>query len=327
MLNAGFWAGRRVLVTGAGGLIGSWAAEALADAGARVTATVRPGSRPQITPRSNLVIEACDLESPDACSAVTRGQHAVLSFAHSDGSAEFKRKHPASLFRRNISITLNLLEAGARHGVERLLITSSAEVYSGAVPVPAVEAAAFQHLEETLGDGYSWSKRMTEMVAGLYAREHGFHLAIARPSNVYGPRDSFDPERGRVIPTFISRIFSGEPITLWGDGQQIRTFLYVEDFVRGAIDLVERGAHGRAVNFAGTEEISILQLAQLIARLLGREAAIRHDHSKPTGVLRRVLDVTQASRTLQFQPRVRLEEGLRHTIDSFISSQLQHATH
>ena len=327
MLTDGFWAGRRVLVTGAGGLIGSWAAELLASYGACVTATVRPGSRPQIAPRPNLTIASCDLESPEACSELTQGQHAVFSFAHSDGSAEFKRKHPASLFRRNISITLNLMEAGARHGIERMLITSSAEVYSGAVPVPAVEAAAFQHLEDTLGDGYSWSKRMSEMVAGLYAREYGFHLAIARPSNVYGPRDSFDPDRGRVIPVFIGRIFAGEPITLWGDGRQIRTFLYVEDFVRGAVDLLERGAHGGAVNFAGTEEISIVELAELIGSLLGRPAALRYDRSKPTGVLRRVLDVTTARRTLQFEPRIRLEEGLRHTIDSFISSQLQHATH
>lgn len=321
-----FWHGRRVLVTGAGGLIGSWAAAVLAGKGARVTATVRPGSPANLTPRSNLTIAPCDLESADACSDVTRGQQAVFSFAHSDGSAEFKRKHPASLFRRNIAITINLMEAGARHGVERMLITSSAEVYSGAVPVPAVEAAAFQHLEDTLGDGYSWSKRMTEMVSGLYAKEYGIRLAIARPSNIYGPGDSFDPARGRVIPTFIGRIFAGEPITLWGDGRQIRTFLYVEDFVRGAVDLLERGAHGGAVNFAGTEEISIAELAQLIAKLLGRPATLRFDQTKPAGVLRRVLDVGVAARTLQFQPRVRLEDGLRQTIDSFIATQLQHAT-
>lgn len=314
-----FWTGRRVVVTGAGGLIGSWTAELLAARGAQVTATVRPGSEARMPARPNLAIVPCDLECRSSCLALLENQHAVFSLAHADGSAEYKRRHPASLFRRNLSISLNLMEAAAEHHVERILLASSAEVYSAGVPEPATEADGFRHLDGTLTDGYSWSKRMTELSASLYAREHGIRVAIARPSNVYGPRDSFDPARGRVIPMFIRRILAGEPLTLWGDGQQVRTFLFVEDFARGAIELLERGAVGEAVNFAGLEEISIIELARLISRLAGRDAVIECDSSKPSGVVRRVLNTDKARALLQFEPRVGLEEGLRRTIDSFIA--------
>ncbi len=315
---SGFWTGRNVVVTGAGGLIGSWTAELLAARGARVTATVRPGTAARLPAGPNLTIVPCDLECRASCGALVEGQYAIFSLAHADGSAEYKRRHPASLFRRNLSISMNLMEAAAEHRVERVLIASSAEVYSAAVAEPASEGDAFRHLDGTLSDGYAWSKRMTEMAAALYAREYGIGIGIARPSNIYGPRDNFDPARGRVIPMFIRRILAGEPLTLWGDGRQVRTFLFVEDFARGAIDLLEQAATGEPVNFAGAEEISILELARLIARLAGRDTVIECDPSKPAGVARRVLDARKARELLQFEPRVSLEEGLRRTIDSYL---------
>jgi GDP-L-fucose synthase len=312
-----FWEGRRVLVTGGNGFIGGWAVDKLLELRADLSVTVRPGTDSTWLRRRNLNILAADLEIPENCHAVCRRQEVILSFAHKDGSGDYKRRHPASLFRQNMSITFNLMEAAARSGVERMLITSSAEVYAPDSAVPTSEAAAFRNLEGTYGDGYGWSKRMSELAAALYSREYGIKLAIARPSNVYGPRDTVDLARGRVVPMFVLRVLRGEPIVIWGDGQQVRTFLYVEDFVRGAIDLTERHATGEPVNFSGDEQITIGNLAATIARLAGQPLDICCQTDKPAGSPRRILDTTRATEVIGFKPRIGLEEGLRLTIDSY----------
>jgi len=324
-----FWAGRRVLVTGGGGFIGAHVASLLVARGARVTVTTGTRAAPERLAMLHALgcerIGPIDLTGPEACAAACRGQEAVLNLAHADGSVAFKRSRPAWIFRRNTVITLNMLEAALAAGVERTLVVSSSEVYPAVATPPMTEsAAAAATLSDRADDGYAWSKRVSELAAQLYAREHAMKVAIARPNNVYGPGDHFDAERSRVIPGLIRDVFAAaDRITVWGSGEQVRTFLYVEDFARGALDLTERYAVGDPVNFGGEEEVTILQLAEMVVRLSGRRLAVVCDPRKPAGSPRRTVDTTKAREVLGYRSSVPLETGLRATIASYQENALR----
>jgi nucleoside-diphosphate-sugar epimerase len=321
----GYWAGRRVLVTGAGGFIGAHVAAVLAAEGARVTA----GTGPRPSPERLAVLEGhgcervvpVDLTVPEECAAACRGQEAVFNLAHADGSVAFKRSRPAAIFRRNTLITLNVLEAAQAAGVERALVMSSSEVYPADAEPPLAEPAGVASLADRTDDGYAWSKRVSELAAGLYAREHGLKVAVARPNNVYGPGDHFEGERCRVVPSLIRGVFeASDCLRVWGSGEQVRTFLYVEDLARGLLDLTERHAVGDPVNLGGDEEVTIRRLAETIVRVCGRTLPVVCDARRPAGAARRTVDLAKARAVLGFRPATPLEEGLRLTVASYESA-------
>jgi nucleoside-diphosphate-sugar epimerase len=320
-MTDGFWNKRRVLVTGGSGFIGSHVVEMLVERGATVTATVY--GRDDLPNLEGLLdrtaVLAADLTQLDACQRACEGQDVVMNIAHADGSVAFKRAKPAFIFRQNMLVTLNMLEAARDAGVGRFFVMSSAEVYSPDAASPIAESHSFGGLEDRPLDGYAWSKRMSEFAGRLFAAEHDMNVTVARPNNVYGPRDYFDAARGRVIPSLIRGAFEGNgPIVLWGDGRQTRTFLFVEDLARGLLALVERGPKCSAVNFSGSEEIAVADLAALIVRLSGREVEIVCDRTKPSGPERRTLATEKAADLLGFEPTVSLEAGLRLTIDAYL---------
>jgi GDP-L-fucose synthase len=318
-----FWQGKRVLVTGGSGFIGSHVVEMLVEEGAQVTTTAWAGQNPSNLVNLQRVADhittfAVDLTRLEDCMEACENQEVIFNVAHLDGSVAFKRAHPASIFRQNMLITLNMLEAACKNQVDRFLVMSSAEIYPPEAPVPTSETEGLRGLPDRLTDGYAWSKRMSESAAQFFAREHGLKVAIARPSNVYGPRDYLDPKRGRVIPMFIKRIFEGEgPLVIWGTGEQVRTFLYVEDLARGLLGLVEKYPQCDPVNLGGDEEITVKELAELVVRLSGKEAKIVCDPEKPSGPLRRVCDISKARHVLGFVPTVPLETGLERTVNFF----------
>jgi len=315
-----FWHGKRVLVTGGSGFIGSHVVERLVALGSQVTATVRPNPVNLSNldgMREKIRIQSVDLTRLEGCLEVCQNQAVVLNLAHADGSVFFKKTRPAYILRQNMLITLNMLEAASHHHVERFLVTSSAEVYPNESPVPTPESAAF-HRADRLTDGYAWSKRMSELAARIWTHEHALRIAIARPNNIYGPRDYWEDEKGRVIPMFIKKAVQGkDPIVIWGTGETVRTFLYAEDLARGLLDLVEKYATCEPVNFGGEEEIALRGLAELIVRLSGSQVEIVCDATKPAGALRRISDTSTARAILGFSPTVSLEAGLRRTIDMY----------
>jgi GDP-L-fucose synthase len=319
-----FWDGKRVLVTGGAGFTGSHLVELLLKTGKGVKVTVADdfssGSKENLRGVFGRIrFLKADLRLPKACSAACRGQEVVLHLAARIGGVGYNVAHPATMFRENILLSTHVLEAARKAGVERFLMTSSACVYPRFCKVPTPETEGFRDWPEPTNEGYGWAKRMDEFQAMAAHKEFGLKVAIARPYNTYGPRDDFDPETSHVIPALIRRVFSGEdPLRVWGNGRQSRSFLYVEDAARGLLETAERYAECDPVNLGTREEVTIAELVSLIVGLSGARPKIEFDPSKPTGQPRRNCDTRKALRKAGFKARVGLREGLRRTIEWYL---------
>jgi GDP-L-fucose synthase len=321
--DGNFWNQTNVLVTGGSGFIGSHVVETLLDEGAHVSLTTSARENDAIranpvNPTRAAKVVKVDLTRVEDCKQACRDQEVVISAAHVDGSAAYKQAHPAYIFQQNMLMTLNMLEAMRFADVKRSLILSSAEVYPPDAKVPTRESESLASIPGQQSDGYAWSKRMSEFSAQSYAREYGLKVAIARPSNVYGPRDRFEQTRSRIIPALIMKaIENRETFPIWGNGEQIRSFLYVKDLSKGLVHMIDKLPEPDPVNFAGSEEITIRKLAELILRLMGKTAKITLDAEKPSGPQRRVLDISKAKEELGWVPTTTLKDGLQATINFY----------
>ncbi len=317
----GYWDRKRVLVTGGAGFIGSHLVERLlaSSRGARVTAVGRDPAKA----RRNLAavwksvrFVRADAAEPAAMRRLCRGQDVVINMAASVGGVQYNSVHHGSLFRDNMGIGLTVLEAARQAGVGRFVVVSSACVYPRDCAIPTPESEGFRDAPERTNEGYGWAKRMQEYAGRAYAAEYGMEVAIARPYNAYGPRDHFGPERSHVIAALVKRVCDGEdPVVVWGDGSSTRSFLFVEDFARGVLEVAEKHPVAEALNVGADEEVSIKDLAATIVRLAGTGARLVFDRSKPSGQPRRRCDVSRARAAIGFRARVSLEEGLRRTIE------------
>lgn len=314
-----FWSGKRVLVTGGSGFVGSFVVEMLLDRGARVAITARRLDRafrflPNL--KRQIVVFEGDLEDAEVARRAVSDADVLMHLAAQVGGIEYNVKHPASIFYSNMQIFMNLMEAARLEGIGRIMVTSSACVYPRHCSIPTPESEEFVACPEPSNEGYGWAKRMQEFMALAYSREYDMNICIARPYNAYGPRDNFDPSSSHVIPALIRRIEEAEnPLVVWGSGMATRSFLYVEDFAAGLIAIAEKSPQVEGINLGADEEITIGDLARLIVQVSGRNVEIRIDSSKPDGQPRRCCDTTLAKQLIGFVPRMRFEEGLHRTIE------------
>jgi GDP-L-fucose synthase len=237
--------------------------------------------------------------------------------------------HPASMFMDNMSLFFSSMRAAATVGVERYLVTSSACVYPRHCSIPTPETEGFRDEPEPTNAGYGWAKRMEEFVGQAAAQEYGLSVAIARPYNCYGPRDNFSEAKSHVIPALIRKAVQaeGEAFQVWGDGSHSRSFLYVDDFARGLVEVAARYAEADPVNIGAASEVTIRDTAELVAShvssALGRTIVPQFDPHGITGQPRRCCDTSKARAVLGYEAAVSLDEGLRQTIDWYIA----HAHH
>ncbi len=316
-----YWTGKKVLVTGGAGFIGSHVTEQLVALGARVRVTNFGEPKPEearniASVRDQIEIVTADLTKIEDAVRVCKGQDVVLNLAAHVGGIGYNKTHPATMFRDNVWIATTTLEGARQASVKRFLVVSSACVYSNDASIPTPESEGFLGEPETTNNGYGWSKRMAEYDGQAYAKEFGMEIAIVRPYNSFGPRDHFDPVNGHVIPSFIVRLMNGEkPLTIWGTGSPTRSFIYVDDFARGLIETTEKYPQADPVNIGSDEEISMRDLAQLIIDEMGSSTTVAFDTSKPDGQPRRAADVTKAKEKVGFEAEISLREGIRRTIE------------
>jgi GDP-L-fucose synthase len=315
-----FWDGKNVLVTGGTGLIGSHLVEMLIDKGAHLRTIVHSRPPTQIFPPRHLnKIEFIkgDLTRWESCKRAVKDMNAVFHLAAFVGGVGRNVAHPAGMYTPNMLMQTQMIEAARIQDVDRYLYTSSACIYPAKCKIPISEEEAWKGPPEPTNATYGWVKRMGELQAQAYANEYGMKIAVVRPFNAYGPRDNFDPETSHVTPGLIRKAIEKQnPFRVWGSGEPSRDFVYATDIARGMLLALEKYVVADPLNIATGREIKIKDLANLILKLADHKPPkIIFEKGKPLGQPRRRGSVAKAKKTIGFEAKVSLEEGLKRTID------------
>jgi GDP-L-fucose synthase len=318
-----FWTGKKVVVTGGAGFIGSHLAERLLESGAQVKVADFEASRlanDNLTALNKAIeFEEADLTDARQCEKVCRRADVVMHLAARIRGIGYNLKHHGEMFFTNALMNLQVMEAARRASVEHYLCVSTVGVYPKECAVPTPEEDGFKEEPESSGFGYGWSKRQAEIQARCYLDEYRMKIAVVRPFNVYGPRMLFDSDTAPVISSQIKKVLDATDfVTVWGDGEQTRSFTYVSDEVEGMMLAVEKYPQADPLNIGSSEEITIKELVRLIVRLSGRNLQIEFDTSKPCGAARRCPDISKARRLIGYDPKVTIEEGLKQTMDWYL---------
>lgn len=299
--------GRKVLVTGGSGFLGSHVVEALRARGAGEV----------VVPRS----KDHDLRDAAQCDAVFREHRPdlVMHLAASVGGIGANRRHPGRFFYDNMAMGLNVLESARVHGTAKVVVAGTICAYPKFTPVPFREDDLWNGYPEETNAPYGIAKKSLLVMAQAYRQEYGSNFVMVFPVNLFGPRDNFDLEDSHVIPAMIRKFIDAQArgesfVTLWGDGTPTREFLFVEDCAEGLALAAERYDDPDPVNLGAGFEISMRELAETIARASGFAGEVRWDGTRPNGQPRRMLDVERARERFGFTARTPFAEGLRRTI-------------
>jgi len=309
------YGGKRVLVTGGAGFLGSTLCVTLVESGAEVIcvdnfASGRIENLKGAIERKEFTFINHDISKPIE---VAGDLDYVFHMASRASPLEFA-DYPIQILKSNTLGTWNALGIARKKGAQ-VLFTSTSEIYGEAAVFPTPET--YRGNVNTLGvrGCYDEAKRAGEAFCMAYHRQHGVDVRIARIFNTYGPRMRSDGVYGRVIPRFIDQAKRNEPITIFGDGSQTRSFCYVTDQVTGLLTFAAlKGFGGEVLNIGNPHEFTILELAEHIIKLTDSTSISTFSPLPQDDPMRRLPDIAKAQRLIRFDPQVGLEEGLKRMI-------------
>ena len=302
-----FWADKRVCVTGGDGFLGSFLIERLKERGAK-DIFIPLIDDYDLTDINN-IRRMLDDAKPDI----------VIHLAALAGGIGANRARPAEFFYKNLMMGVPLMHEAWVRDVKKFVAIGTICAYPKYTPVPFKEEDLWNGYPEETNAPYGLAKKMLLVQAQTYRQQYGFNAIYLLPVNLYGPRDNFNLETSHVIPALIRKCVTArqngdDHIVLWGDGSPTREFLYAGDAALGIALATERYNGPEPVNLGAGMEISIKDLAHLIAKLTGFKGEFVWDTSKPNGQPRRGLDVQRAEKYFGFRAQTPFEEGLRNTI-------------
>jgi GDP-L-fucose synthase len=295
----------RIYIAGHRGLVGS--------------ALVRCFERQQFT---RLIVRdraGLDLRERDAVSqffASERPEYVLLAAA-TVGGIHANDSRPADFIRDNLLIAANVIDAAWRTGVRKLLFLGSSCIYPRLAPQPLREEYLLTGALETTNEWYAIAKLAGLKMCQAYRRQYGFDAITLLPTNLYGPGDNFDLETSHVLPALLrktdaARSERSDRVVLWGSGAVRREFLFVDDLAEACLFLMQHYSDERPINVGCGRDLTIRELAELIARVVGFRGRFEFDPSRPDGTPRKLLDVSRLS-ALGWRPRVDLETGIART--------------
>lgn len=310
-------------MTGAGGFIGHHLTSYLVARGYWVRGV--DIKRPEFEQTEADEFLSLDLTVADNCLRASHEIDEVYGLAANMGGIGFIENNKAVIVRDNTLINLNTIEAARVNGVKRYLYTSSACIYPGyrqkeTDAAPLKETEAYPADAE---DGYGWEKLYMERVCRHYAEDFGLDTRVVRFHNIFGPLGTYDGGREKSPAAICRKVAlanDGDDIEVWGDGEQRRSYCYIDDCVEGIYRLM-RSDYGEPLNLGQDRMISINELVDIVANVAGKKIGKRYDLTKPQGVRARNSDNTLLREVLDWEPTISLEEGLDRTYH-WIAAQL-----
>lgn len=320
MKHTDFYNGKKVLVTGGTGTIGSVIVRRLSELGAHVTvASIDTLERARQVLGDTARFVQTDLRIYENCLEAATGMDHVIHLMAVKGNTQIGLSKVASAFVPMLQCNTNMMEAAFRCGVMRYLYVGSICEYPG---------LDIRHEDDMwsgppqANDRYTGiCKRTGEAQAEAYLHEHGWDaVRIVRPSNVYGPFDDFDPRTAQVIPALIARMAGGEnPVKIAGDGSAVRDFIFSEDVGEGMLLALEHAPACLPINMGSGARTTVRMVAEAIAECMPIKPEIQWDITKPTGDQVRVLAMERAKAVLRFEARTPLLEGIQKTLDWYLA--------
>jgi GDP-L-fucose synthase len=310
-MKKNFWQGKKVLVTGGRGFLGTHLVARLKKEGAKLSV---PTSK------------QFDLRIKENCQKVVKGHEMVIHLAAKVGGIGFNNDYPAEMYYDNILMGTHLMEAARIAGVKKFVALGTICAYPKFTPVPFREEDIWNGYPEETNAPYGLAKKMLLVQAQAYRQQYGFNAIFLLPVNMYGPGDKYDPSVSHVIPALIKKAVDAKQngdktLVVWGTGKPTREFLYVEDAVTGILMAAEKYNKKDPINIGSGYEVSIKKLIGIICKLVGFKGKIVFDASKPDGQPRRKLDSSKAFKEFGFRAKANFIESLEETIASYYANE------
>ncbi len=279
-----------------------------------------------IVTRTHSELDLVSQQAVDNFFASERPDYVFLAAAKV-GGIEANAQHPADFMYENMMLEMNVINAAWRNGCKKLEFLGSSCIYPRLAPQPMTESSLLTSSLEETNEAYALAKISGLKYCEYLNRQYGTDFISVMPTNLYGPNDNYHPTHSHVLPALIRRFHEAkesgmEEVVCWGDGSPLREFLYVDDLADLCIFLMNNYSGNETVNAGTGKEISIKQLAELVARITGYEGAIIWDITKPNGTPRKLLDVSKAER-LGWRYSTDLETGIRLAYEDFLHNPMR----
>ena len=303
----------KIYVAGHCGLVGSAIVRRLQSEGAA-----------HLILRTHQQLDLTDQSAVEAFFTRERPEYIFLAAARV-GGIHANSTYPAEFIRDNLAIQTNVIHSAWKHGAKKLLFLGSSCIYPRDCPQPIKEQYLLTGPLEASNQWYAIAKIAGLKMCQAYRGQYGFDAISAMPTNVYGPNDNFHPENSHVVPALIRRLHEAKlanaaQVVVWGSGQPLREFLYVDDLAEALMFLMRNYNDGNIINIGSGQELNIAELARTVASVVGFRGELVFDTSKPDGTPRKALDTSRLS-ALGWSARTQLRSGIAETYREFVAQQ------